>query len=127
MRAVVFIFIFLFEILSAKTPFISNEEYAKMLYKNPRGIGCHKCHGERGEGGFVASYINRDKKKITLIGPQINNLSDISLKRFEEVLDHGTKLMPKYFLTSEEKAYLYYYLAKQKQTKKRMANVDTKK
>ncbi len=125
MRVVVFIFIFLFVSLNAQTPFISKDEYAKMLYKNPRGIGCHNCHGEKGEGRLIATYIKKGKK-ILLFGPKINDLANISLKRFEEVLDKGTKLMPKYFLTNEEKAYLYYYLAKQNEIK-RMANVDTQK
>ena len=30
--------------------FITKNEYAKMLYQNPRGIGCDKCHGSGGEG-----------------------------------------------------------------------------
>ena len=27
-----------------------------MLYKNPRGVGCDKCHGEKGEGSLIVKY-----------------------------------------------------------------------
>ena len=42
-------FIFLFTILYAKNDewFITNLEYGKMLYNNPRGISCAKCHGTK--------------------------------------------------------------------------------
>lgn len=121
--SILFLF-FSFGILCADESFISNDEYAKMLYKNPRGIGCDKCHGERGEGIDIASYTAGGKKMI-LVGPQINN---ISIKRFYDALKKGKKLMPEYFLTDEEKAYLYYYLTKHKENQtQKVADVNTKK
>ena len=36
--------------------FITPLEYASQLYKNPRGIGCHLCHGDNGEGK-TRSYL----------------------------------------------------------------------
>jgi hypothetical protein len=95
----------------ARESFISNDEYAKMLYKNPRGVGCHKCHGERGEGKEISSYI-KDKTKVSLMGPRINNLSSA---RFYKALKSGKRLMPEYFLTDKEKAYLYYYINKNRE------------
>ncbi len=116
----VFICIIFYVSLGAKSPFISKDEYAKLLYKNPRGIGCDKCHGEKGEGKIISTYIHKGKE-VVLIGPKIN---DISLDRFEKALDKGTKLMPGYFLTDVEKAYLYYYLIKQNKKIKKVVNVD---
>ncbi len=119
MRIAIFIFVFFIGSINATQSFISNDEYAKMLYKNPRGIGCDLCHGERGEGKVISSYI-KSGKKISLIGPKIN---DISMRRFYRALDRANRLMPDYFLTEEEKAYLYYYLTKQK-NKVKVANVN---
>ena len=42
--------------------FITKNEYAKMLYQNPRGIGCDKCHGSGGEGSVIAKYKKKIKK-----------------------------------------------------------------
>jgi len=38
-------------------------EYASSLYKNPRGIGCQKCHGLKGEGKLIAKYIDTKRVK----------------------------------------------------------------
>jgi hypothetical protein len=92
--------------LYAEDSFITNDEYAKLLYKNPRGIGCNKCHGEKGEGMVISSF-EKAGSLYTLRGPQINN---ISIKRFKKALKKAKGLMPEYFLTDMEKAYLYYYL-----------------
>jgi hypothetical protein len=106
--------------INADESFISNDEYAKMLYKNPRGIGCDQCHGEHGEGKEISSYIS-GKNKISLIGPRINNLS---MYQFKKALRKGKRLMPEYFLTDEEKAYLYYYLTIQNKKGLKFANSD---
>ncbi|MCH9814397.1 MAG: cytochrome c [Epsilonproteobacteria bacterium] len=113
----------LFFSLYAKESFISNDEYAKMLYKNPRGIGCDKCHGEIGEGIEISSYV-KGNKRVSLYGPRINNLTS---KRFYDALKQGNRLMPEYFLTDKEKAYLYYYLTTQnKLNQEKGEDVDTK-
>jgi len=109
-KIVILILLLFFSNANAKDSFLSNDEYAKMLYKNPRGIGCNLCHGEKGEGLVISSYIKGDKK-ISLMAPRINNLS---MRRFTKALEKGKRLMPEYFLTQQEKAYLYYYLTKQK-------------
>jgi hypothetical protein len=97
---------------------MTNDEYAKLLYKNPRGIGCDKCHGEMGEGIVISSFI-KGKNRHILNGPQINNLS---IKKFKKALAKGKGLMPEYFLTDIEKAYLYYYLTIQNKKGVKVAN-----
>jgi len=94
----------------AEESFITNEEYAKMLYKNPRGISCAKCHGERGEGKVITSYTSPDGTKHEIKAPPIYN---VSMKRFKKALKRKGRLMPEYFLTEWEMAHLYYYLLTQ--------------
>jgi len=86
--------------------FITKIEYAKMLYSNPRGIGCVLCHGERGEGSIIAKYKHKGKK-IELVAPPINSLSK---KRFFEAFEDTNSVMPKYFLTNNEIEVLYFYV-----------------
>ncbi len=99
---------------AASESFITNDEYAKMLYKNPRGIGCGNCHGQRGEGKVLTEFTKGDKRYV-VSAPAIYNLS---MKRFKKALKQPSKLMPEYFLTEEEMAYLYFYLLKQNPNKK---------
>lgn len=107
------VFSFQMQLCSAES-FMSNDEYAQMIYKNPRGIGCHHCHGERGEEYVIASYEKEGEYKEIKV-PRINN---VSKKRFYQIFEKKSTLMPEYFLTDEEKAYLYYYLIKQNKTKR---------
>jgi cytochrome c553 len=86
--------------------FISDYEYAKMLYANPRGIGCVKCHGEKGRGEVIARYVHKGKPK-TLIAPKIN---DMKFDEFIQGFKKPHKVMPKYFLTDDEIKSIYYYL-----------------
>ncbi len=110
-------------LFSADESFITDEEYAKMLYKNPRGISCAKCHGERGEGKVLTTYIDHGKR-YSIEAPPIYNLS---MSRFKRALKRKGRLMPEYFLTEWEMAHLYYYLLTQnpeyiKNHKKRQNN-----
>jgi hypothetical protein len=98
--------------LYSDSSFITPIEYSSQLYKNPRGIGCHLCHGAKGEGKIVAKYKHKNKKKV-FKGPVINNLN---FKKFYKVLNTRTRGMPKYFLTKKEIQALYFYLQKQKKT-----------
>ena len=66
--------------------FITKNEYAKMLYQNPRGIGCDKCHGSGGEGSVIAKYKEENKKtkvkeEKELVAPRINNLDLETFKK----------------------------------------------
>jgi len=109
--------------LGAAESFLSNDEYAKMLYQNPRGISCAKCHGPKGEGGVISRYLE-DGELRQITAPPIVNLP---MKRFKEALKRRFRLMPEYFLTEEEMAYLYFYLSKQKPDNSNNANKNRKR
>jgi mono/diheme cytochrome c family protein len=106
--------------LVADTSFITPMEYASQLYKNPRGIGCHHCHGENGEGKVVATYIHKKKHK-SFKAPRINN---IEYYKFYNALSRRNKGMPRYFLTKKEIEALYLYLHQNDKqlTKKRVSH-----
>lgn len=86
--------------------FLSPYEYGKALYKNPRGIGCIKCHGQYGEGTII-SYIKQNGKLKPIIAPKITG---ISFDKFEAALKLGKSFMPKYNLSVSEVVSLYIFL-----------------
>ncbi len=92
--------------LFAETSFITQIEYASQFYKNPRGIGCQHCHGEKGEGKLVATYIHKKKKK-EFRGPAINTLN---YNELYIALSKAKKGMPRYYLTKKEIEALYDFL-----------------
>jgi len=105
-------------ILSSKTidtSFITKFEYGAMLYENPRGIGCVKCHGKGDAPVVIAKYKRKDKKskkliEESIIAPAIDN---VSYKVFIEKMRADkteSKVMPTYFLTNDELKSLYYYI-----------------
>lgn len=104
MRALIVLF-FAF-LVSAEGSFITKEEYAGSLYHNPRGVGCHLCHGEGGEGKLIARYKENGEAKV-FAGSPINK---ISFKDFYERLNSRIIGMPRYYLTDTEIQTLYYYL-----------------
>ena len=116
MRTILFLLLPLY--LLAKSSFITPMEYSSSLYKNPRGIGCHKCHGENGEGKLVAKYIDNGEKK-SFRGPVIN---DMNFNDFYKALNVRKNTMPRYFLTDKEIKALYFYL----QEKKKKSDSDVK-
>lgn len=86
-----------------------------MLYENPRGIGCDKCHGKDGKGGVIASYrefnkTSGEKYDANLTAPRINTLSPQELA--DGILD-SKGVMPSYFLTTDEIIAIYKYLNKE--------------
>jgi hypothetical protein len=103
--------------LLAESSFITPLEYASSLYKNPRGIGCHKCHGEFGEGRVVATYEHKNEKK-SFVGPVINSMDFNDFFKSLNVRKNG---MPRYFLTQKEIKALYFYLQEKK--KENISNV----
>ena len=67
--------------------FITKYEYGKMLYANPRGISCIKCHGKDAKGKKIATFThirNKIKYNCTI---QSNDITDISYKNFLLTLD----------------------------------------
>jgi hypothetical protein len=93
-------------------------EYSSLLYKNPRGIGCDRCHGFKGEGKLIAKYKEtkriKEGKKIYTVkipkefrAPAINKLT---YDKFKEALESPVRGMPKYYLTEKEVKALFFYL-----------------
>jgi len=92
--------------LNAAESFITKEEYAAGLYHNPRGVGCHLCHGEAGEGKLIAKYIDKGERKV-FAG---NAIKKLSFREFYEKVNSRIVGMPRYYLTDTEIQTLYYYL-----------------
>jgi len=105
-------FLFLVSVLFAEEDFLSDIEYAKKLYHDPKGISCAQCHGEKGEGSVLSAYVIQldGKKKLKDIeAPRINNIKMFDfLKAFEKKINY----MPTYYLTDKELAYIYFYITK---------------
>ncbi|HIP19725.1 MAG TPA: c-type cytochrome [Sulfurimonas sp.] len=100
--------------LLATASFITPAEYAAQLYKNPRGIGCHKCHGDEGEGKVIAKYKHKGKER-NFSAPKINS---INYNEFYRALNKRKSGMPRYFLTDKEVVALYLYLHRNDKKKK---------
>lgn len=106
MRMLLPLFLLVLPLLSEEVSFITQGEYAAQLYKAPRGIGCHKCHGDKGEGRVIAKYKDKGESK-SFNAPAINVLS---YENFSDALQKRQAGMPRYFLTDEEIKALYFYL-----------------
>ena len=113
MRSVFLILLFCVAIFGAD--FITKTEYAKMLYLNPRGIGCDKCHGAKGEGSLISKYKHFDKKVNKTVDDELRapKISDIDFESFKAALTKPKGVMPSYFLTDEETTILYEYITNQ--------------
>jgi mono/diheme cytochrome c family protein len=101
-----YILFFLTLPLFATSSFITPLEYASQLYKNPRGVGCQKCHGSNGNGMVIARYKHKNKEK-SFIGP---NIKKLDYEAFAKALNKRKKGMPRYYLTRGEIKALYLYL-----------------
>ena len=113
MRSVFWILLFCVAIFGAD--FITKTEYAKMLYLNPRGIGCDKCHGAKGEGSLISKYKHFDKKTNKTVDDELRapKINDIDFESFKAALTKPKGVMPSYFLTDEETTILYEYITNQ--------------
>lgn len=113
MRSVFLILLFCVAIFGAD--FITKTEYAKMLYLNPRGIGCDKCHGAKGEGSLISKYKHFDKKANKTVDDELRapKINDIDFESFKAALTKPKGVMPSYFLTDEETTILYEYITNQ--------------
>ena len=121
-------------LMDINNSFITKYEYGKMLYNNPRGIGCNSCHGDDARGRKMVDFKHQllDKKvyNCTLVIPDIKNIDyeTFSLKvntkkninlKFEkeqvcEKLIHNANVMPTYFLVEEEIEAIFYYIQNMK-------------
>ena len=122
------------DLMDINNSFITKYEYGKMLYNNPRGIGCNSCHGNDARGRKMVDFKHQllDKKvyNCTLVIPDIKNIDyeTFSLKvntkkninlKFEkeqvcEKLIHNANVMPTYFLVEEEIEAIFYYIQNMK-------------
>ena len=126
MRSVFLILFFCVAIFGAD--FITKTEYAKMLYLNPRGIGCDKCHGAKGEGSLISKYKHFDKKANKTVDDELRapKINDIDFESFKAALTKPKGVMPSYFLTDEETTILYEYITNQMKPPVKAAKVAPK-
>ena len=126
MRSVFLILFFCVAIFGAD--FITKTEYAKMLYLNPRGIGCDKCHGAKGEGSLISKYKHFDKKTNKTVDDELRapKINDIDFESFKAALTKPKGVMPSYFLTDEETTILYEYITNQMKPPAKAAKVAPK-
>ena len=126
MRSVFLILLFCVAIFGAD--FITKTEYAKMLYLNPRGIGCDKCHGAKGEGSLISKYKHFDKKANKTVDDELRapKINDIDFESFKAALTKPKVVMPSYFLTDEETTILYEYITNQMKPPAKAAKVAPK-
>ena len=109
--------------------FITKYEYGKMLYHNPRGISCAKCHGDDAKGMEISKFKHVIKKRIYNCVVESQDITNIGFEKFKAKLDPDKKVkkpnfekdqvcekmiygntMPKYFLTQDELESIYYYI-----------------
>ena len=97
--------------------FLSLLEYGTMLYKNPRGISCAKCHGTTGKGGKkIAKYYDKHKNIKLLKSSNITNysLEELTASLKNQYRKDGRrqrhKIMPMYYMTKQEILAIFTYL-----------------
>ncbi|MCD8213292.1 MAG: cytochrome c [Campylobacter sp.] len=107
-----FFCIFIICSLTLSADFITKMDYARMRYLNPRGIGCDKCHGAKGEGSVISKFKHFDKKTKRLVNDELRapRINDLEYERFIAALENPKGVMPSYFLTDEESKILYEYI-----------------
>jgi hypothetical protein len=66
--------------------FITKFEYGKMLYNNPRGIGCNSCHGNDAKGKKIIDFKQEHDKKIYNCVLSVPNIKDIDYELFQQKL-----------------------------------------
>lgn len=123
------------EALDINNSFITKYEYGKMLFNNPRGIGCNKCHGDDARGKRIVQFKheNEHEKKMyncSLVAPDIKDIDYVTFStkvnskknpkwKFEkeqvcDKLIYYANVMPTYFLVEEEIEAIYYYIKNMK-------------
>ena len=110
MRLIIFLLPLI--LLAKQNWFITKLEYGKMLYNDPRGISCAKCHGKYGQGKVIAKYYEIKNNKEILNILKAPNIQDIPFDKFKKQLFHkNLSVMPKYnYLTNQEINAIYLYI-----------------
>ena len=129
----IFILLLFSTLLNSKSnfdnSFITQYEYGKMLYKNPRGISCNKCHGDNAKGKVISTFKHIKNKKVFKCTIRSEDITNVSYDLFQATLDpklekpkkkfNKTQIcekltygnsMPTYFLTNEELRSIHFYL-----------------
>ena len=89
--------------------FITQKEYAKMLYENPRGISCKHCHGERGGEQLLEHYTQKGVRKAFVV-PSIQSVGFAEFERALSAPREARSIMPTYSLTKQEIQTLFAYI-----------------
>lgn len=119
--------------LNINNSFITNYEYGKMLYNNPRGIGCNNCHGDDARGKKIVEFKhtqNGEEHFCSVVAPDIkyieyeqfaqkvNSKKNPNLKfEKEQVCDkliYKANIMPTYFMVKEEIEAIHHYIQNMK-------------
>lgn len=112
--------------------FLTEFEYAQMLYNEPRGVSCSKCHGARGNRKvsipYTAYYVKRDRLTSKNKKIKIKEIFRLSFSEFENsMLRKKYMFMPKYKLSKLEIKSIYYFLQKvngRVKRKKKVENIE---
>lgn len=106
---------------STDESFLSLLEYGRILYRNPRGIACSKCHGLNGEGGKkIAKYYDKHQNIKLLKSSDIRgySLEELTYSLKNKYRENGKlkrhKIMPIYYMTKEEILAIYTFLKSNK-------------
>jgi hypothetical protein len=89
--------------------FITEREYGQLLFDDPRGVSCKKCHGNFGKGRFIGKFEDENGEEKSFYGP---DLSGLSLSEFKKALAKGGTIMPRYYLTEKEINAIYEFIKK---------------
>ncbi|RLA84180.1 MAG: hypothetical protein DRG78_02105 [Epsilonproteobacteria bacterium] len=127
--SLLFITTLLFSKSTFDNSFITQYEYGKMLYNNPRGISCNRCHANDAKGKVISTFIHTYHKKKYECSIKTTDITNISYEKFLMTLDPNIKKskrkftksqiceklayrnsMPTYFLTKDELKSIYFYL-----------------
>ena len=86
--------------------FITEEEYGKYLYNNPRGVSCSACHGVDAKGKVIATYVDKGTPRKL----ETKSITDLDYRRFVKALRKRKGVMPRYYLSEKETTALYNYI-----------------
>lgn len=81
-----------------------------MLYNNPRGIGCNKCHGDDAKGSFIALYKDNKENVHKITAPDITGVSKETFYKVLQSKKSSSKIMPTYFLTDDELDSIFFFI-----------------
>ena len=62
-----------------------------MLYENPRGVSCAKCHGSNAKGKLISKFIHIRKKIKYNCVVQTQDITKVDLEKFLRKLDPSKK------------------------------------